>query len=72
MNSEVCSKGVEIGFRDGACSVCTGYRLHPSAHTVPSLYREPEERERESRVVIRERERKRRRNGVRGRREGVG
>lgn len=29
LNSEVCPEGAEIGFRDGACSVCTGYRLHP-------------------------------------------
>lgn len=32
LNSEVGSKGVEIGFRDGACSVCTGYQLYPCAH----------------------------------------
>lgn len=42
MNSEVCPEGAEIGFRDGACSVCTGYRLHPSAHNFAPIERERE------------------------------
>lgn len=42
LNSEVCPEGAEIGFRDGACSVCTGYRLHPSAHNFAPIERERE------------------------------
>lgn len=42
LNSEVCPEGAEIGFRDGACSVCTGYRLHPSAHNFAFIKRERE------------------------------